>query len=93
MLKSPAFCQYAIEMFPLVSHFSEPHSIERENFLLIHPVEIATHHSEEGPMPTAFTTPLPDRERDKRKKDREKEKEHTSRGILSVDSGLLSMSR
>jgi len=89
MLKSPAFFQYAVEMLPLVSDFFEPHLTGREKFLLIHPVEIATHHSEEGPMPTAFTKPLSGRERQKRQKDKEKEKEYMSAGILSVDSGLL----
>jgi hypothetical protein len=84
MLKSPAFCQYAVEMLPPVSDSFEPHSTGRERFLLIHPVEIATHHSEEGPMPITFTKPLPDREREKRKKDREEEKDRVSVGrILS----------
>ena len=84
MLILHAFCQYAVEMLPLVSDFFEPHSTGREKFTLIHPVEIATHHSEEGPVPTPFTKPLPDREREKRKKAREREKEHMSVGILSV---------
>ena len=89
MLRSPAFCQYAVEVLTPVSDFFESHSTGREKFILTHPVEIATHHSEEGPMPTTFTNPLPDREREKRKKDREKEKEHTSMGILTIDSGIL----
>ncbi|EDR05670.1 uncharacterized protein LACBIDRAFT_329543 [Laccaria bicolor S238N-H82] len=72
----PFSVEYAIEMLPLVSQSFEPYSTGREKFILIHPVEIATHHSEEGPMPTAFTKPFPDREREKREKDREKEKEH-----------------
>jgi len=77
-------------MLPLVSDLFEPWSLTgREKSLLIYPVEIATHHSEEGPMPTAFTKPLSGRDREKRKKDMEKEKEHMSMGILSVDSGLL----
>ena len=76
-------------MLPLVSESFEPYSTGREKFILIHPVEIATHHSEEGPMPIAFTKPLPDREREKKEKDREKEKENMSVGILSVEYGLL----
>jgi len=89
MLKSPAFCQYAVEMLPLVSDLFELLSTGQEKSLLIHPVEIATYHSEEGPIPTAFTKPLSGREREKRKQDKEKEKERTSVGILSVNSGLL----
>jgi len=76
-------------MLPLVSDFFEPRSTGREKSLLIHPVEIATHHSKEGPIPNAFSKPLSGREREKRKKDMEKEKERMSVGILSVDSGLL----
>jgi len=91
MLKSPAFCQYAVEMLPLVSAFFEPRSTGREKSLLIYPVEIATHHSEEGPMPTAYTKPLSGRDREKRKKDKEEEMERMSVGILSVDSGLFSL--
>lgn len=71
----PFSIEYAVEMLPLVSDFFEPHSTGRENFIFIHPVEIATHHSEEGPMPTAFTKPLHDREREKRKKERQGEKD------------------
>ena len=89
MLKSPAFCQYAVEVLTPVSDFFESHSTGREKFILTHPVEIATHHSEEGPMPTTFTNPLPDREREKRKKDREKEKERMSRGLLTMEAGLF----
>lgn len=68
-------CQYAVEMLPLASHGCGPNSTEQKQCLLVQPVEIATHHSKDGPMPTAFSEPTSDREREKREREREEEKE------------------
>ena len=73
-------------MLPLVSHVFEPTPPDREHCLLVQPVEIATHHSE-GPMPTAFSQPMSDREREKRKKEKEKGKEHVE--IMPNGRGLF----
>jgi hypothetical protein len=67
------YCQYAVEMFPLVSSIFVPACSEGEQCLLVQPVEIATCYAEEGPVPSAFTKPMSDREREKRK-EREAEK-------------------
>ena len=74
-------------MLPLVSHVFEPIPPDRKRCLLVQPVEIVTHLSE-GPMPTAFSQPMSDREREKRKKEKEKGKEHVeivpSRGLFDT---------
>ncbi|EDR12159.1 uncharacterized protein LACBIDRAFT_311255 [Laccaria bicolor S238N-H82] len=83
----PFSVEYAVELLPLVSHAFEPIPPDREHCLIVQPVEIATHHSE-GPMPTAFSQPMSDREREKKKKEREKRKEHVeimlSRGLFET---------
>ena len=66
-------CQYAVEMLPLVSPVFVSAYSDGEQCLLVQPVEIATCYAEEGPVPSAFTKPMSDREREKRK-DREAEK-------------------
>jgi hypothetical protein len=62
-------------MLPLVSHGCGSIGSDQKQCLLVQPVEITTHHSKEGPIPTAFSEPTSDREREKRKREREKEKE------------------
>lgn len=75
--------EYAVEMLPLVPHGCGPLSSEQKQCLLVQPVEIATHHSKEGPIPTAFSEPISDREREKRKREREKEKEQVPVEIVT----------
>ena len=57
-------------MLPLVSSIFMPVCSEGEQCLLVQPVEIATCYAEEGPVSSAFTKPMSDREREKRKRER-----------------------
>ena len=61
-------------MLPLVSSIFMPVCSEGEQCLLVQPVEIATCYAEEGPVSSAFTKPMSDREREKRKRERGEKK-------------------
>ena len=61
-------------MLPLVSSIFMPVCSEGEQCLLVQSVEIATCYAEEGPVSSAFTKPMSDREREKRKRERGEKK-------------------